>query len=247
MRAQGRRRSHSTFRASVQGKSVFTGIPSTYHTITGRAAVRTPELHLSNLVLQARADLEVPCGLEQHRQFDPDRSVQCRAGDLGHGRATIPAKSGNALDTLRERLMVQSQYTNRGGVESLWLTHTVANPGNAALTVAAMVPAQRHAAAPSSRPDRCSNPPGLPTPASHAGCRVSPSTKTGTWRSATARRAPRCSRPFVTPDGSSTDPANTLGQTETSLIEGTASQCCNFSDGSVNNRWGDYSAHDDRP
>ena len=39
-----------------------------------------------------------------------------------------------------------------------------------------------------------------------------------------------------------TDPANTLGQTETSLIEGTASQCCNFSDGSVNNRWGDYSA-----
>jgi protocatechuate 3,4-dioxygenase beta subunit len=33
-----------------------------------------------------------------------------------------------------------------------------------------------------------------------------------------------------------------LGQTETSLIEGTASQCCNFSDGTVNNRWGDYSA-----
>jgi hypothetical protein len=38
-----------------------------------------------------------------------------------------------------------------------------------------------------------------------------------------------------------TDPANTLGQSEGSLIEGTASQCCNFSDGSVNNRWGDYS------
>jgi hypothetical protein len=40
----------------------------------------------------------------------------------------------------------------------------------------------------------------------------------------------------------STDPANTLGQTETSLIAGTASQCCTFSDGSANNRWGDYSA-----
>src|SRR6185436_8786181 len=38
------------------------------------------------------------------------------------------------------------------------------------------------------------------------------------------------------------DPANTLGQSETSLIEGSASQCCNFSNGSVNNRWGDYSA-----
>jgi hypothetical protein len=25
------------------------------------------------------------------------------------------------------------------------------------------------------------------------------------------------------------------------MIEGTASQCCKFSDGSTNNRWGDYS------
>src|SRR5262249_46582899 len=39
-----------------------------------------------------------------------------------------------------------------------------------------------------------------------------------------------------------TDLPNTLGQSETSLIEGTASQCCNFSDGTTNIRWGDYSA-----
>src|SRR5206468_4441326 len=39
------------------------------------------------------------------------------------------------------------------------------------------------------------------------------------------------------------DPLSTLGQTETSLIDGTASQCCTFSlNGPVNNRWGDYSA-----
>src|SRR5438093_3474462 len=39
-----------------------------------------------------------------------------------------------------------------------------------------------------------------------------------------------------------TDSPNTLGQGETSLIEGTGNQCCTFSDGSTNNRWGDYSA-----
>src|SRR5947208_11980936 len=38
------------------------------------------------------------------------------------------------------------------------------------------------------------------------------------------------------------DPANTLGQGETSLIEGTGFQCCVFSNGSTNTRWGDYSA-----
>src|SRR5690349_9071507 len=38
------------------------------------------------------------------------------------------------------------------------------------------------------------------------------------------------------------DPLNTLGQGETSLIEGTGYQCCNFSDGTTNIRWGDYSA-----
>ena len=52
----------------------------------------------------------------------------------GVAPTSVPAKSGNALDSLRERLMVQNQYANRGGAESLWITHTVANPGNAGLT-----------------------------------------------------------------------------------------------------------------
>jgi hypothetical protein len=38
------------------------------------------------------------------------------------------------------------------------------------------------------------------------------------------------------------DPASTLGQGETSLIEGSGFQCCTFSNGSTNTRWGDYSA-----
>jgi hypothetical protein len=36
-----------------------------------------------------------------------------------------PSLGGNALDVLQIRAMVQNQYTNIGGVESLWATHTV--------------------------------------------------------------------------------------------------------------------------
>src|SRR5439155_3735184 len=36
-----------------------------------------------------------------------------------------PSQGGNALDVLQIRAMMQNQYTNIGGVESLWATHTV--------------------------------------------------------------------------------------------------------------------------
>jgi hypothetical protein len=39
--------------------------------------------------------------------------------------ANAPSFGGNALDTLGIRAMMQNQYTNIGGVESLWATHTV--------------------------------------------------------------------------------------------------------------------------
>lgn len=38
----------------------------------------------------------------------------------------VPAKSGERLDTLGDRLMSALQYRNIGGVESLWVNHTVA-------------------------------------------------------------------------------------------------------------------------
>jgi hypothetical protein len=39
--------------------------------------------------------------------------------------STVPTP-GNSLDSLRERLMMQAQYTNLGGAESIWVNHTVA-------------------------------------------------------------------------------------------------------------------------
>src|SRR5256885_2874819 len=38
------------------------------------------------------------------------------------------------------------------------------------------------------------------------------------------------------------DPLNQLTQTEQTIVQGLGFQCCTFSDGSTNNRWGDYSA-----
>src|SRR3954465_16058556 len=39
--------------------------------------------------------------------------------------ANVPSQGGNSLDALQIRAMMQNQYTNLNGVESLWDTHTV--------------------------------------------------------------------------------------------------------------------------
>ena len=39
--------------------------------------------------------------------------------------ATVPSSGGNALDTLATRSMMQNQYTNFAGVESIWQSHTI--------------------------------------------------------------------------------------------------------------------------
>jgi len=46
------------------------------------------------------------------------------------GTVTSPA---NALDSLSERLMMQAQYTNIGGAESVWVNHTVSCCGGSTL------------------------------------------------------------------------------------------------------------------
>jgi hypothetical protein len=41
------------------------------------------------------------------------------------GAADPVASSGNSIDTLSDRAMMQNQYRNIGGVESLWVNHTI--------------------------------------------------------------------------------------------------------------------------
>ena len=42
--------------------------------------------------------------------------------------ASVPAQGGNNLDPVALRAMAQNQYSNIGGVESLWTTHTRSSP-----------------------------------------------------------------------------------------------------------------------
>jgi hypothetical protein len=151
----------------------------------------------------------------------------------------VPEKQGNNLDTLSYRLMMQNQYTNIGGKESLWLTHTVGSGGTPNVAqvrwyqlpvtggTIASSPSQQSTFAPDSK-NRFM--PSLAVDKSGdmaIGYSVSDSTMFPALRYA-GRLA--------------SDAANTLGQSETSLFEGTGGQCCTFSDGTTNNRWGDYSA-----
>lgn len=142
---------------------------------------------------------------------------------------TVPAQGGNNNDTLAIRFMMQNQYSNLGGLESLWDSHTVrgSSPTQAAVryyqvdvtggTVAANAtqaathnPDTDNRYMPSVAVDRAGN--------MAIGYSVSNSTLFPAIRYA-GRLA--------------TDAINTL-QTETSLIAGTGSQ-------NVSTRWGDYS------
>ncbi len=152
-----------------------------------------------------------------------------------------PSLGGNSLDTLGTRAMVQNQYTNIGGVESLWLTHTVRRgdtTGFAAprwyqvdVTGGAVAASLPQAATwdpdaanviyrfiPSLAVDRAGN--------MALGYSTSNST----------------SKPAIKYAGRfASDPVNTLGQSEQVLIQGTGTQTGNCG-GSACTRWGDYAA-----
>jgi hypothetical protein len=158
--------------------------------------------------------------------------------------AAVPnalSSGGNALDVLQIRAMVQNQYTNLGGVESLWTSHTV----------------------------RRGNTSGLAAPRWYqvnvTGGTVNPNIpQAATWDpdganvisrfmpSVAVDRAGNMALGYSTSSSTtkpalkyagrlSTDPINTLGQTETVLFQGTGTQTGNCGS-STCIRWGDYSA-----
>ncbi len=149
----------------------------------------------------------------------------------------VPEKDGNDIDTLGYRLMMQNQYTNFGGVESLWASHTVHGSNldqtavrwyqvpvtkgvvGKAVQASTFNPDSRSRLQPSLAVDQAGD------------MAIGYSVSAGNMYPA-IRYAGRLF----------TDPRNTLGQTETSLIEGTGAQTHIFSDGSTDERWGDYSA-----
>jgi hypothetical protein len=148
----------------------------------------------------------------------------------------VPSRDGNDLDTLAMRLMMQNQYTNIAGVESLWDSHTVAGSSSSQAAVRwYQVPV--------------------------SGGSIGNALQAATWNPSSANRF----MPSLAVDqkgdmaiGYSTssasvypairyagrlagDPANTFSQSERMLIAGGGSQTGNCG-GQPCERWGDYSA-----
>ncbi|HWW74099.1 MAG TPA: Ig-like domain repeat protein, partial [Pyrinomonadaceae bacterium] len=148
--------------------------------------------------------------------------------------ADAPSQGGNSLDVLQIRAMMQNQYSNLGGVESLWNTHTVrrATNGFAAprwyqLDVTGGVVNEDIAQAATFDPDGADVLhrfiPSLAV--DRAGdMALGYSTSSGTTKPA-IKYAGRLA----------TDPANTFSQGEQVLIQGAGTQV-------GLGRWGDYAA-----
>jgi hypothetical protein len=152
-----------------------------------------------------------------------------------------PSLGGNTLDVLQIRAMMQNQYTNIGGAESLWTTHTVRRADTSGFaaprwyqvnvtggSVAASLPQAAtwdpdganvmYRFMPSLAVDRAGN------------MALGYSTSSSTTKPA-IKYAGRLA----------SDPVNTLGQTEQLLIQGAGTQTGTCG-GSPCSRWGDYSA-----
>ena len=152
-----------------------------------------------------------------------------------------PSLNGNALDVLQFRAMMQNQYTNIGGVESLWTAHTVrrANTSGFAasrwyqVNVTGSVVAANLPQAATWDPDGANVlyrfVPSLAV--DRAGdMALGYSTSSSTTKPAIAYAGRLAA-----------DPVNTFSQTEQILIQGTGTQSGNCGSSSCI-RWGDYSA-----
>ncbi len=159
------------------------------------------------------------------------------------------ATTANSADTLAIRAMAQAQYTNQGGAESVWVSHTVnrgtfptascggANSNNATIrwyqanvtggTVAANV-VQGATFDPEGANTFFRFMPALAV--DRAGDMAVGYTKSNSTTNPQIKYAGRLAG----------DPANTLAQTEQTLIDGTGSQSGTCG-GAACTRWGDYS------
>ena len=224
--------------SKIQGVSVFTMLPSNARVQAGTPPAGSPDYFASvwgvtNLVRVWKFHTDWANTANSTFMGPSDSST---ASTWAPPPNTVPSKSGNALDTLAIRLMMQNQYTNIGGVESLWDAHTVQGSSSSqaavrwyqvpvtggtvgsALQASTWNPDTSNRFMPSLAVDRSSD--------MAIGYSVSSATL-----SPAIRYAGRVAG----------DPSGTLPQSETSLIEGSGSQLGNCG-GSACTRWGDYSA-----
>jgi hypothetical protein len=157
-----------------------------------------------------------------------------------NGTAPTPA---NALDTLYPRLMVQNQYSNIGGAESLWTSHTV-GAGNPTTSVSSAQAAPRYY--------QVNVTGGTVAANTVQSFTYSPdATQYRYMPSVAVNRGGDMAIGYTRSNGTTSpgifyagrlagDAANSITQTEQLLFQGTGSQSGTC--GGTCTRWGDYSA-----
>ena len=223
---------------TVGGVTVFSLLPSNARSVTGAPPAGSPNYFASIYgsyairVWKFHVDFTTPA----NSTFTGPTNVGIATFNVGP--SDVPELQGNNIDTLSYRLMMQNQYTNIGGRESLWLTHTVGNGGTPNVAQVRWYE--------------------LPV----TGGTVSSVRQQSTWAPDAKNRfmpslavdkkgdmaigysvSDASMYPALRYSGRlAGDALSTLTQGETTLVQGLGFQCCTFSDGSTNTRWGDYSA-----
>lgn len=238
MYAGGAAQSVSFDVGKVQGQSPFTLLPSNARSQTGAPPAGRPNLFTGIMDYNAVRvwKFHVDWANTSNSTFTgPSTALTGASWVLPP--ATVPSKSGNNLDTLSYRLMVQNQYTNIGGVESLWDAHTVAGSSGAQSAVRwYQVPVTGGNVGAGTLQAATYNPDTdnrfIPSIAANRNgdMAIGYSVASSTLFPA-IRYAGRLAG----------DPAGTITLTETSLIDGAGTQVGNCG-GAACTRWGDYSA-----
>lgn len=228
-------------RLDSNGGSVFTIIPSNARLQTGTPPPGTPNYFVSTGTYTNALQVwkfSVDWNNVYNSTFTGASLTSAPAAWISPP-TTVPSSGGNALDTLATRAMMQNQYSNIGGTESIWLTHTVRNSTTAGVAVprwyqvsvtggtvaAATTQAAFH------EPDTTTSR-FIPSLAVDNGGNMllGYSASSSTIKPA-IRYAGRLAG----------DPLSTLPQTETTLIAGGGTQLGSCGGGPCT-RWGDYSA-----
>ena len=221
------------------GVTVFSLLPSNARSVTGLPPAGAPNYFASIWgtfairVWKFHVDWTSPTS----STFSGPTNAPVAAFNVGP--SDVPELQGNNIDSLSYRLMMQNQYTNLNGRESLWLTHTVGSGGtsNRAQVRWYELPVTGGTIASSPRQQSTWSPDSknrfMPSLAvdKNGDMAVGYSVSDATMYPA-IRYSGRLAG----------DTLSQLTQGETTLVQGNGFQCCTFGDGSTNGRWGDYSA-----
>jgi hypothetical protein len=225
--------------ASIQGVPVFGLLPSNARLQTGAPPAGTANYLASvwgwtNRVRVWKFHVDWSSTANSSLSGPSDPIV---AGSWAGAPAAVPSENGNDLDTLTPRLMMQNQYTNIAGQESLWDVHTVRGSSStqAAVRYYQVTVTGGQVAASATQGATWNPDPSNRFMPSVAVDRLGDMALGYSVSSSTLYPAIRYAGRLAG------DPLNTLTQTETSLIEGTGSQVGDCG-GSTCTRWGDYTA-----